>query len=113
MKFKLIHLLMWLLGGYSLKHRRIEGEKVTNFLEQLGTETLGYKEYYTWRKKHILESMAIGVDEKTYWILCGRLMELQYVNGLSMKIIEREQKSLERANKQQYATEERSESKSN
>ena len=97
MRLWLIHFLMWLLGGFSLKYRKMEGEKITNFLTNLHKENSGYRDYYTWRKKHIMESLSLGLEGKEYWLVCGRLMELHYLNGLSVKVMEREEKATKRA----------------
>ena len=64
---------------------RVNHKLIKDWLESLASEECGYKHYYTWRKKHIMEGMVSGMSQEQYWINHGRILELQYINALSVK----------------------------
>lgn len=84
------------LGGYAPQYRKIESEKMEEWLKSLESDSSGYKMYYTWRKKHINETNGLALEQKEYWMNCGRLAELHYMNMMSTKILKEEEKSKKR-----------------
>lgn len=52
----------------------------------------GFKNYNTLRKKAITNIMSIGVEEKEYWTLIGRLKELDTLNDNIRKAIKKRSK---------------------
>ena len=66
---------------------RVNVNLMNDWLMGLAAENNGYRHYYTMRKRHILEGMVSGMTPEQYWINHGRILELQYINALSVKLI--------------------------
>ena len=58
-----------------------------DWLTSLSAENNGYKHYYTLRKKAIQNGFVSGMSQENYWFNCGRLIELQYINALSVNLL--------------------------
>jgi len=88
MKLWLLKQLMKMSGGLAAVYiDKVNQERMEEWLMALGDETNGYKDYYTLRKKSIQETMVSGLGQEEYWITHGRILELQYMNGLSKKLL--------------------------
>lgn len=92
MRIFFTQLLIRLLSGFSRQNQKIDNEKMEEWIKSLESNQSGYKMYYTWRKKHINDSNALALDQKEYWMNCGRLAELQYLNMLTIKLLKDELK---------------------
>lgn len=65
---------------------KFDQERMEEWLALLSSEKSGYKDYYTYRKKEILETMAVGLPERDYLKYQGRLAELKLLNRRSLKL---------------------------
>jgi len=59
------------------------------WLMSLSDESKGYVHYYTMRKRHIQEGQVAGITQQEYWMNCGRMAELRYMNALSSRLIKK------------------------
>ena len=81
---------MRLSGSFAPKYvDKFDKEKMDDWLIGLAAETNGYKHYYTMRKRAILEGMVSGMKAEEYWINHGRILELQHINALSVKLLKK------------------------
>jgi hypothetical protein len=88
MKFFLLKLLMRIAGGLASTYvEKVNSKLMNEWLMGLASEDSGYKHYYTYRKKRIMEGMVSGMTQEQYWINHGRILELQFINALSVKLI--------------------------
>jgi len=101
MRILLIKILLRLLSDNSCK--LINDKIVQDWLMSLSDEKSGYKGYYTIRKKAILETLGVGVEQKEYWVNMGRLLELKNMNTLSSDIIKKYGKEKSKKNDAQNA----------
>ena len=81
---------MRMSGGYDPRVERPSTRKMQEYLISLASDSVGYKDYYTERKRHILSTMSHALEQREYWINCGRLQELQFANHLSVKLLKKE-----------------------
>jgi len=86
MRLFFLKLLMKLSGSVSPRYvEKVNQKLIKDWLESLASSESGYKHYYTWRKKHIMEGMVSGMTQEQYWINHGRILELQFINALSVR----------------------------
>jgi hypothetical protein len=91
-KKQFLKLILWLYGGkiigieYGVDHQKIEEWLIYCFKQK------GYMNYYTLRKKTILEGLAAGKEGPEYWKEIGRLAELRALNANIKDAIERDKK---------------------
>jgi len=83
---KLKQLLIRLLNLQEPQSSKFNQERMEEWLSLLSSERSGYKDYYTYRKKEILEAMSIGLPEHEYLKYQGRLSELKLLNRRSLKL---------------------------
>ena len=95
MRMFLIKLLLKLLGYYDLRVAKSNSTKIKDFLASLASDSIGYKDYYTERKRHILMTLSHGLEPKEYWMNLGRLSELQFANFMSVKVLKSDKKELD------------------
>lgn len=91
----LIKLLLKLLGYYDFRVTKQNSKKVKEYLASLASDAIGYKEYYTERKRHILMTLSHGLEQKEYWLQIGRLQELQFANYMSVRVLKDEKEELD------------------
>ena len=53
----------------------------------LASEESGYQHYYTMRKRVIQEGMVSGMTQEQYWLNHGRILELQFINAIAVKLL--------------------------
>lgn len=82
-----IKLLLRLLADRS--YVQVNDKVVREWLISLADEKSGYQAYYTLRKKAILNTLSIGVEQKEYWFNLGRLAELKQINQLSSDFLKK------------------------
>ena len=87
MRIFLIKILLRLLSDTTCKH--LNDKIVQEWLMSLSDDKSGYKGYYTIRKKVILETLGVGMEQKEYWVNMGRLAELKHLNTLSNDLIKK------------------------
>jgi len=93
MKFFLLRWLMRISGALACNYVQIvQTKKMNDWLMTLPGEDTGYKHYYTFRKRHIMEGMTAGMSQEAYWINHGRILELQYMNALAVKLLKENNK---------------------
>jgi hypothetical protein len=79
MKILLIKLLLRLLSR-EVDSDRIDRGRMEEWLEGLVMPKSGFQDWYTLRKKSIMQGLSIGVEGKEYWTLFGRLLELKQLS---------------------------------
>ena len=90
MRLFLVRLLMKLLGGISnMEVSKINRKKMEDWLANLSSDSYGYKDYYTMRKRQLLNALTLYRGDQVYWTTLGRLQELQYMNVLSMQVLKK------------------------
>lgn len=93
MRFFIIRLLMKLSGGLAPEEiSKVDTGKMEEWLTKLSSTEEGYKDYYTFRKKQLLTSLTVPRGDQEYWMTLGRLQELQYMNGLSSRLLNKKKK---------------------
>ena len=92
MRFLLIKILTKILYRYSPPPQKFDEEKVKEWLISLDSNKSGYKQYYTWRKRQLCDTMLQGIEQKEYWTTMGRYLELQYMNALCKQYLDKEEK---------------------
>lgn len=71
---------------------KVSTDKMNEWLMRQAAEDSGYRHYYTFRKRHIMEGMTCGLTPEQYWINHGRILELQFINALSIKLLKEKKK---------------------
>lgn len=89
MKMMLIKLLMRLVD-HPLPPSKFDQKRMDEWLIGLSATNSGYKDYYTVRKRAIQDAISIGVGEREYWVLCGRLLELKQMSAVSNQLLKKE-----------------------
>jgi hypothetical protein len=99
MKYLLLKWLMKLSGELAPRYvDKVDLHIMEEWLESLSEERSGYKHYYTKRKKAIQESMVSGLTPEQYWMIHGRIAELQYMNAISLELIKKRDKKKQKKN---------------
>lgn len=92
MRFFFIKILIRLLSAHVFKPVVYDKKIVDEWLLSLEADSSGYKQYYTWRKKSINDTIALGVESKEYWMEVGRLTELKTLNALIREQVEKQKR---------------------
>ena len=68
-----------------MKHEsdRIDKKRLEDWLLQNTTPKSGFQDWYTLRKRSIMQSLSIGRTGDEYWTLIGRLLELKQLAKMS------------------------------
>ena len=89
----MIKLLMRLIYGKNDRGSAVDAERMNIWLVGLLSETSGYKDYYTFRKRHLLDSIAVGLEQKEYWVAMGRLQEIKYLGMVAEDVLKKDKVS--------------------
>lgn len=79
MKKILIKILLKIIGEDPFSVEAVDLKIMQNWLFD-SYKNNGYKQYYTLRKKYILNELGVGMEQKDYWKKIGRIEELKALN---------------------------------
>ena len=79
MKLFLIKLLLRLVTD-QVESDKVDKDRMEQWLESLVMPKSGFQDWYTLRKKSIMQSLSIGMEGKEYWMMLGRLLELKQLS---------------------------------
>ena len=79
MKKILIKILLKIIGEDPFSVEAVDLKIMQNWLFD-SYKNNGYKQYYTRRKKYILNELGVGMEQKDYWKKIGRIEELKALN---------------------------------
>lgn len=110
MRFFFIKLLNRLLSPYIFRSQAFDEKLINDWLASLDLDVSGYKQYYTWRKRSINDTIALGLEMKEYWINIGRIMELKTLNALIKEEVRKRERAraLEKRKEDKKVQEEKS-----